>query len=120
MKNRKRAGDAALICVLAAVALAAALFAGIFHGRGGAGNAVEITVEGRTFGTYPLVNDTVIDVEGRLKVVIENGGVSVTDHVCPDGFCEKHRPVSLAGETIICLPQGVVVRITGEGADVVI
>ena len=75
----------------------------------------QIKVNGKLFGTYPLSGDGEIDVDGLLTVVIRDGQVSVTGSNCRNHLCEKHSPVSLSGSTIVCLPQGVVIRITGDG-----
>ena len=122
MKSNKIRNDVILIGIILAVSLAfVAVAAAAAHLQKSHGYAVEITVNGQHFGAYPLVGDAEIDVDGLLTVIIENGEARVAGSTCRDGFCEKHAPVSRAGETIVCLPRGVIIRVTGEGeADAVI
>ncbi|MBQ7604460.1 MAG: NusG domain II-containing protein [Clostridia bacterium] len=121
MKSNKIRNDVILIGIILAVSLAFVAVAAAAQLQKNHGYAVEITVNGQHFGAYPLVGDAVIDVDGLLTVIIENGEARVAGSTCPDGFCEKHAPVSRAGETIVCLPRGVIIRVSGEGeADVVI
>lgn len=63
---------------------------------------------------YDLNASTVIELE-HLTVHIEGGEVWVTDADCPDKTCVAVGRISRAGQSIVCLPSGVVVTITGEG-----
>lgn len=53
-----------------------------------------------------------------LTVVIENGSAYVRHSDCPDGVCMSGRPISKSGETLLCAPAGVTLRVKGGGADV--
>lgn len=56
------------------------------------------------------------DAELRLEhltVHVSNGRVWVTDADCPDKTCEHTGEITRAGQSIVCLPSGVVVSITG-------
>lgn len=48
-----------------------------------------------------------------LTVDIKDGIVTVTDSACPDHICEMTR-IKSAGFQIICLPNGIVIKITGS------
>ncbi len=54
----------------------------------------------------------------ELKVRVENAKVFVENSSCRDGICENTPAISRAGQTIICAPAGVVVRIIGKEAHV--
>lgn len=43
----------------------------------------------------------------------ENGEIRMIRSSCPDLLCVHHRPVSRAGENIICLPHKLVIEIIG-------
>ncbi len=43
----------------------------------------------------------------------ENGEIRMIRSSCPDLICVHHRPVSSAGENIICLPHKLVIEIIG-------
>ena len=48
------------------------------------------------------------------RIRIENGEAAVLEASCPDQICVHHKPVSKAGETIVCLPHRFVVTITDQ------
>ena len=107
------------ILIVSILALSASLFFIFYAGRS-AGISFEITVNGKLYGTYPLDTDMTIDVDGLCTVQVKNCAVSVTDSTCSGKDCVHHKPVSTAGERIICLPNGVVIRVLGEGVDFVL
>ncbi len=53
---------------------------------------------------------------GSLTVCVKAGTVSVSHSDCRDGICVRTPPISHPGQSIVCAPAGVVVRITGEEA----
>jgi len=63
---------------------------------------VKITVDGKVFGTYLLS---------------EEGTVSMESADCPDQICVHHQRIKRSGESIICLPNKVVVSIEGGGEE---
>ena len=42
----------------------------------------------------------------------------MTDANCPDKYCVHQNPIHSAGEVIVCLPNKLVVEITGKQSDV--
>lgn len=110
-----------MILFLAIAALAAIAFSVLFFIYE-AGGYAEIYVDGEMMGRYPLSEDAEITVpaEGGYNViVIKDGKADVTDADCPDGTCVRSRAVGGVGETIVCLPHKMTVRIVGkESGDV--
>lgn len=53
----------------------------------------------------------------RNVIVIDNGSVFIEEATCPDKLCEKQGKISAVGERIVCLPNRLVVQISGEKAD---
>jgi hypothetical protein len=49
---------------------------------------------------------------GTNTVVVEGGRVHVEEADCPGGDCVAHDPIAHVGETIICLPNHLVVTIS--------
>ena len=89
-------------------------------GRDAAGSVV-ITVAGEVYGTYDLATDReiVIERDGHTnKVIINQGRVQMESASCHNQLCVNQGEIDRAGEAIICLPNRVVVRITGKEADV--
>ena len=106
--------------LLAAVILAAAfilLASQLLRDSGTAPRAV-VTVDGQVFGTYSMGEDKTIDIGGTNRLVIKSGAARIDWADCPDQICVDHREISREGESIICLPNKVVVSIEGgEQAD---
>ena len=79
------------------------------------GDTVKVKINGVTTAEYKLNQDftTVIDSynNGKNTLVIENGSVYIKDADCPDKICENHRPISKSGETIVCLPNRLIIII---------
>lgn len=108
--------------VLAAAVLGAAALSAVLLWRlPPAGRTVTVQQNGQTVAVLPLDTDTdyiVTGADGATNTVrIRDGRVSVCAASCPDGLCVRHRAVSRAGESIICLPNRVVVTVDGA-ADV--
>ena len=106
-----------LILVGGLLVVAAVLFF-FLHSRPNDGRAVEVQVDGATVATLPLDIDTTFVINGadggHNTLVIADGKASVTEATCPDGVCVRHRAIERAGQSIICLPNKVVVRVVGE------
>lgn len=62
----------------------------------------------------PLGKDGDVQLE-HLTVHIRGGKVWVSDADCPDKVCERTGEIGRSGQSIVCLPNGVAVRITGDG-----
>ena len=57
-----------------------------------------------------------------VEITVGDGAAYVSNSDCPDRLCMKMKRVQNVGESIICVPNKVSVRIAGkkeEGADVV-
>ena len=118
MKDKRFLRDLALIAALIGVALII-FAAGAVLKRDGA--AVEVRIDGELVATLPLSENTELDVAGRCILRIENGEAWVTLATCRNKICIKHRPIKSAGEAIVCLPNGVTIKVIGDGgADFVI
>ncbi|MGC4019738.1 MAG: NusG domain II-containing protein [Muricomes sp.] len=78
----------------------------------GAGKVV-VTVDGDLYGEYDLSKDQTIDIEGMNTLQIEDNEARMASATCPDKLCVHQRAISRAGESIICLPNKVVVTIEG-------
>lgn len=81
------------------------------------GDTVTVTIYGEVFGTYSLNQDARIDItagnDGTVthRLVIQNGVAYVESATCPDGVCVDHWPISRQGQSIACLPYGLIVAI---------
>ncbi len=111
--NRK---DIVFLGILFLVALAFLLW--FLIGYRQEGSQVEITVDGNLYGIYALEKnqEIPIKIEGTVTnlLVIEDGQANMRKGDCPDQICVNHAPVSHVGESIVCLPNRVVVNVIGE------
>ena len=103
-----------LIAVFAVLLLAAAVF---YLRQSGDGAMVLVTVGGEEYGTYPLLEHATVSIEQDGVVTnvlnIENGEADMTEADCPDKLCVHQRAISKTNETIVCLPNEVVVQVIG-------
>ena len=115
--KRKRRNDVILVLGLLLVIFAAGLALFLFRS---VGDTVTVTVNGEKYAEYSLSEDREIEIrvgEGYNILVIEEGRAYVRVASCPDGICSSHRPISHDGESIICLPNKVVIEIRTTKTD---
>ena len=78
---------------------------------------VVVTIDGEVYGTYPLSEDRTERIElpdGYYNIlVISDGYADVTEASCPDQICVKHNHIRYSKESIVCLPNKVVVTVEG-------
>ena len=116
--EKKIKGDIILIASLVLLVLLCALALTLFKKEG---DAVRVSVDGKEWGVYSLSVDREVEIVteyGRNTLVIKDGKAEIREASCPDGICSAHRAVSHSGESIICLPNKVVVEVLAEGSGV--
>ena len=93
--------------------LCGALFA-IRHFTASSKNSIKITVCGREQGIYDLSCDQIIRIGETNVCEIRDGQVRMIEADCPDQLCVHQKAISRTGESIICLPNQVVVSVQGS------
>ncbi|MFB0506233.1 MAG: NusG domain II-containing protein [Thermodesulfobacteriota bacterium] len=86
------------------------------------GKRVVIELDGDVVGNFPLKDDRLLPVEGKLGktwVKMAEGRVRIVDSPCPYKLCVKSGSIRMSGENLICLPNKVVVRIAGDDGEAV-
>lgn len=81
------------------------------------GDTVQVLVEDKVVNTFPLDVDKSykIKIDDFInEVVIEKGSVYMKDANCKDLLCVKQGKITEGGQTIICLPHKLVVRIISK------
>lgn len=118
MKKILKKGDYILLAVLLCVCTVCFV---CIHYFVPTGNTAVITVDNKQVHTMKLtdnaeynvvINDTVANT-----VVVENGYVYVKAASCPDKICQHHKKINKKGESIVCLPNKMVVRINGADSN---
>ena len=102
-----------LIMIATILVTALALWGGMFLMRKGDYGSVRITVNGLEYGTYSLAKDQVIAIGDTNVCEIKNGKIKMTEADCPDHLCISQKAVGNSGGTIVCLPNQMIVTITG-------
>lgn len=104
--------DFAVIFILLSLCLAALI---IHHAAfSNAGSYVVVTIDGNEYTRLPLSSDCNFDIpsgSGYNSLTISAGTAYITAASCPDKICVNHKAVSNVGETIICLPNKVIIEI---------
>lgn len=123
---KKRRNDVILIAIIIVVALLLGLYLQLFKP---AGDTVEVTVDGKLYGRYSLSEELTEDIHTNFdgqqlnRLIIKDGKAYIGEASCPDGICAAHRPIYRDGESIICLPNRVVVTVvaadSGDAPDIV-
>ena len=105
-----------LILAAAVILAACAIFAFQYFNRSGGEQYVEITVDGDLYGTFSLNEDRTVRINETNRLVISGGSAVMEWADCPDQICVSHRQISRDGESIICLPNQVVVTIQSSNS----
>jgi hypothetical protein len=109
-------GDAAVLIVLCAAVLALV----VPRPAGGRPSRAEVQVAGDVVATLDLARDGVSEVAGPLgltRIEVRGGRVRVLSSPCPRQACRHGGWIGAAGEVLVCLPNEVVVRLSGPRAD---
>lgn len=112
--SKKARRDLLLLCGICLSALVLYALTLLFQSDG-----VYLAVfrDGEEVARYPLDTDVSFRLDsgdgGYNLVRIENGTVDMTEASCPDRICVRHRPIAKAGQTIICLPNRIILKIVG-------
>lgn len=101
-------GDKIIVLIIAV----AVIFGGVLILLNlGEGAVVTVKQNNKTVYEGSINTDKEIVLSGNT-VVIEAGQVYVSYAICKNQVCVKHSKISKAGESIICLPNKVIVEIS--------
>ena len=115
MKQYIRKADVILLIVLVVVGLLSSAYIAMSRT---VGDTVIIEQNGKMYGKYSLFENTTVTIEGKNCtniVTIEGGQAKMQESTCKNQVCVRHAAISEGGESIVCLPNRVVVRIEGKG-----
>lgn len=84
----------------------------------GQGARVEVYVENKLYNTYPLDKDQKINIKeknGRINNIhIHDKGVEMTKSNCPDKVCIHTGFIDKPGQSIVCLPHKINIKIISD------
>ena len=114
-KSGQKKRDLLLLAVL--LAAAALLFAGREFFAGRPAVMVSVSVDGTEIMTLDLNrNDDIVIESGTGQtshLIIEDGKAFLTEASCPVKLCVRQGAISETGQSIVCLPNRVIVTIVG-------
>lgn len=110
--NKKFKADLILICGLIFIGVIIFLVLVVSSDDG---NYVQVRVNGKVTSVYPLSQnrtEIIQGISGKNTLVIENREAYISEADCPDGLCKNMGRISKNGQSLICLPNKVVVEVT--------
>ncbi len=106
------------IIALAVIALVTVILFLAFRTFKSPGKTVAVRVSGEEVASYPLDKDRTETINGANggtnELIIEDGTVRLEEATCPDKLCVNQGKISRRGESIICLPNEVIVEINSD------
>ena len=115
MNKRFGKNDVIFISFLAVFCIAVCVW--VYKGGAVEGSRIMITVDGKEYGTYSLFEEKTITIgEGGTKNIIEikGGKAYMKEASCPDQLCVEQNEISFDKESIICLPNKVVITVISD------
>ncbi len=110
------------IIVIALILTVAAILYACIEYTGKEGKTAEILLNNEVIKTLELSEDAVYSPEDFPHVVFEvrEGKVRFRESDCPDKICVNTGFIYKQGQTAVCLPNKLVLRITGNDVDTVL
>lgn len=113
----KRLGKADLILLFVLLAAGIAAFFSVRLLTQKGGTQVKVLLRGELYGTYRLLEDQSVSIRQNGVVTnvmqIQDGKASMIQADCPDKLCVHQKAIDKQGETIVCLPNQVVIEVEG-------
>lgn len=84
------------------------------------GASIVVTIDNQEYATYSLEKDVDVEITGEYgtnQLIIKNHKAYVTEASCPDKLCVHQKSISKTGETIVCLPNKMVVTVINSDSN---
>lgn len=83
------------------------------------GSSVVVEVDGKTVASYPLDTDGVFVLNGGTNTLeIKDGRARISDADCPNMQCVRQGWISRGGQSIVCLPNKLIVTVISSDRSV--
>ena len=118
MRSKLKWGDFVIIGVV--LALAAAIAAVLALGVSGDQLYAEVWQDNELIERVELTESTdrTIDLDGHNVIVLSGRTARMQSADCRDQVCVRTGTLTRAGQVAVCLPNRVVLRITGETSEI--
>lgn len=113
MKNYKK--DILVVLILLVITVGIFFVLRFIHRK--PADVVEIYREDTLIETYSFNDNGQYEIKNGddiNQIVIEDGEVFIREANCPDKLCVKQGSISKSGESIICLPHKIVVKVSSK------
>ena len=109
-----------VLAIVLVVALAVAVLLCFLPDKDTGAAVAQIYQNGELIKTVELDTSREFTVEGSYTnvITVENGKISITASDCPGEDCVRSSAIEAPGRSIVCLPNGVEVRVVGSSSDV--
>ncbi len=109
-----------LLAVGAVLLLGLLVFVLFLIPAGTQGACAEIYQDGQLLHTLSLDQNRELTVDGKYActVTVRDGAVAVTRSNCPGEDCVHSGWIHSPGRSIVCLPNGLEIRVVGKDSDV--
>lgn len=77
-------------------------------------NVLKISVKGELYGIYSMQENQIIKIGNTNICEIKENKVIMLQAECPDHLCMHQGPIDTQGETIVCLPNRVVLEVAAK------
>lgn len=94
-----------------------AICVAVYKGGAITGTYITITQDGEKYGTYSLLEEQTITVgEGEHVnvITIKGGKAYMMSASCPDQLCVNQNEICYDKQSIICLPNKIVITVTSD------
>ena len=119
-KRKKLTRDILLIGALLVIVLTVLLVLTFTREKGA---YVEVSKDGTLIATYPLDIPREVSLNNGTNILVIEGGVAYLSYAnCPDHTCVNTGKISYNGQSIVCLPNRITVKVVssaGGGVDFV-
>ena len=108
------------LAVAAVILLAVGVFLCFFSPEQATATHGQIYLEGELIQTLSLEQDQVLTVTRRYtnEITVSGGKISITGSDCPGQDCVHSGSIHSAGRSLVCLPNGLEIRVTAQEGDV--
>ena len=107
------------ICLILALVLVGLCLLFVMRSPSDSGAFAVVEVDGVVVASYPLSEDGVFVLNGGTNTIeIKDGKVRVVESDCPNQQCVRQMWIDRRNQSIVCLPNRVVITITGGPSSV--
>ncbi|HEX3023322.1 MAG TPA: NusG domain II-containing protein, partial [Lachnospiraceae bacterium] len=106
------------IILIGSLLIVAVIFLAVIALTKEKGSYAIVMVDGKEVERLSLAQDREVQIKGYHNgtntLVIENGSVYMKEASCPDQYCVNHTRIHYSKESIVCLPNRVVIEIASD------